>query len=232
MMAFASRAAFATTCSSCGSICARIRAASARSRAASRSASAARAPSVDWLAPSRTIWIPLNSRQANDDGDGQAEHDVNSAHVIERAGGEVGAQHQELMTSTRVRSSMPASGDSTSISSDVAVMRSGSAAAAVGSIDSTAVPSRSSRLSSQLVHGAGDTVASAEQHTRETLSREAVLVIHRRLMHHVGQRFFVFLRTVAEEDQVAGAHDRNGRVLGTHVHDQPVALERARPMPA
>lgn len=64
MIRFASPAALATTSSSCGLICARMRAASPRNRAASASASAARAPSDRWLMPSRAISPTLNSVMA------------------------------------------------------------------------------------------------------------------------------------------------------------------------
>ena len=49
----------------------------------------------------------------------RAERGLHRADVVERSGRKIGAQHQTVTASRRVRSSIPTSGDSVAISSGV-----------------------------------------------------------------------------------------------------------------
>ena len=67
----------------------------------------------------------------------------------------------------------------------------------------------------------------AHQHASETLTGQTVLVVHRRLVHEVGERVALPFSFVAEEDHVAAAHDGDRRVVGADLHHQPVAGRHA-----
>src|SRR5688572_30065236 len=63
---------------------------------------------------------------------------------------------------------------------------------------------------------------STQQDPAEPSTLEAILVVHSRLVHHVFECFGITLGTIAEEHHVVTTEDRDRRVFGTHVHDQPV----------
>ncbi len=156
------------------------------------------APSVCWLVEQRHDPDDVEQRDREDQGGERHQRDLHGADVVERAGGEVGADHQAATASRRVRSSMPTSGASTSINSGVIAMRSRQRRHARRVDRFHADAETLLEAASRGVQGQRHASGTAEQHATEALSRQPVLVVHRRLMHEVRQGVVLTLRPAAD----------------------------------
>ena len=119
MMEFASRAAIDTTSSSFASTCERTRV-RVRFQTGRFRLRLYRSRSQRTLTPGQ-LQQPdhVEHRHQDDERREGAEDGLNGANVVERAGREIGPQHQTVTASRRVRSSIPTRGDSVAINSGV-----------------------------------------------------------------------------------------------------------------
>ena len=67
-----------------------------------------------------------------------------------------------------------------------------------------------------------------EKDAREAGALQPVLVIHRRLVDQIGERALAFGAAVPEEDEMPSPQNRDRRVVGGDVHQQPVAVARTQ----
>ena len=149
--------------------------------------------------------VPQHARHVEDrrrDGHDREDRQprADGALVVERPGGQIGPDHA---AASRPRTSSPTSGASVSRSAGAAVMRSASVAASRGSTVTTAVPSRSWRLepisSTSPLRGR----CSGQHDAAEPRALQPIFVIHRRLMHQIGERALAVGAAAAKENQIA-----------------------------
>ena len=164
------------------------------------------------LGPARELGIaPVEGQDLRDVEGGEGGHDQHRGRdaqayrpiVVERPRREVGAQHR--YAALRSRSRMPTSGASASSTSgrraDAIEQR--RRRARIDRLDLEAEPLlqvAAQAAGAAVAHAVASDPAAREQHPREAGAFQAILVVHRRLVHHVGQRPFRLLGAVAEED--------------------------------
>ena len=229
--AFASCAAAATAASRAWSTLPRAAFAFCRRARALASARSAAPPTAACRRESATRRVTLSTvdGEHEDGDDGQRQRD--RALVVEGARGEVGSQHHAV----RSRSSRPTTGASVSSSAGLAPIRSARVTAGRGSIISTRVPSRASSWRRTSVdverrevgrrRGAG-AAGAGENRAREPSAAQPVLVVHRRLVHDVGEAAVALRTAVPVEHQLPVAQDHDGQVVRRQVHEQRIARRR------
>ena len=181
----------------------------------------------------RTTSTRLTIVSASTTSADEAERDVHGALVVERTRRKVGPQHHatcpaEDGATGRSRSRTPTGAASASSrlgarADAIAHRRGGSH---VDEFDPSADALLDAATQPLRLFGAGHRRA-GEHDAREAAAAEPILVIHRRLVDEVGEVALGAQRPIAEEDEIAAAHDRERHVVGADMDQQPVAARRA-----
>ena len=126
--------------------------------------------------------------------------------------------------------STPTSGASWSTSPGLAQIRSAAWRRRPRSIGSTFACSRSARArraGRRRPRPRGLRRAPARSTRAEAATRQPVLVVHRRLMHEVGEALLAVGSAMPVEDDASAPHDHQRRVVGGDVDEQPVVCLRS-----